>query len=156
MFELTEVEFDDLRSQFGTSSWRETRYMPMAFNEQCVAMLSSVLNSRRAIEVNILIMRTFVKMRQMFASHKDLVQKINEMEKKYNHQLQLVFEAIKALMKEEEEPKRKITRVGKEIMSNVMGRHLFFHLHPMGHALPCFRLVCQFVWQNSKLNKENI
>ena len=72
--------------------------MPMAFTEQGVAMLSSVLNSRRAIEVNILIMRAFVKIRQMAASHKDLLKKINEMEKKYDHQFQLVFEAIKALM----------------------------------------------------------
>jgi hypothetical protein len=102
------VEFNDLRSQFGTSSWGGTRYMPMAFTEQGVAMLSSVLNSRRAIEVNILIMRAFVKIRQMAASHKDLLQKINEMEKKYDQQFQLVFEAIKALMKEEEKPKRKI------------------------------------------------
>ncbi|MBN2419648.1 MAG: ORF6N domain-containing protein [Deltaproteobacteria bacterium] len=108
MFKLTEVEFDDLRSQFGTSSWGGTRYMPMAFTEQGVAMLSSVLNSRRAIEVNILIMRAFVKIRQMVASHKDLVRKINEMENKYDHQFQLVFEAIKALMKEEEKPKRRI------------------------------------------------
>ena len=108
MFELTRMEFDDLRSQFGTSSWGGTRYMPMAFTEQGVAMLSSVLNSRRAIEVNILIMRAFVKIRQMAASHKDLLKKINEMEKKYDHQFQLVFEAIKALMKEEEKPKHKI------------------------------------------------
>ena len=89
--------------------------MPMAFTEQGVAMLSSVLNSRMAIEVNILIMRAFVKIRQMAASHKDLLQKINEMEKKYDSQFQLVFEAIKALMKEEEKPKRKI---GFEIKEN--------------------------------------
>ncbi|MGD9157731.1 MAG: ORF6N domain-containing protein [Desulfobacteraceae bacterium] len=108
MFELTRMEFDDLRSQFGTSNWGGTRYMPMVFTEQGVAMLSSVLNSRQAIEVNILIMRAFVKIRQMAASHKDLLKKINEMEKKYDHQFQLVFEAIRALMKEEEKPKRRI------------------------------------------------
>lgn len=71
-------------------------------------MLSSVLNSEKAIEVNILIMRAFVKIREMISAHKDLLKKINEMEMKYDQQFQVIFEAIKALMKEEEKPKRKI------------------------------------------------
>ena len=70
----------------------------MAFTEEGVAMLSSVLNSKRAIEVNILIMRAFVRVRQLAASHKDLLKKIEEMEKKYDRQFQVVFEAIKQLM----------------------------------------------------------
>ena len=110
MLELTKEEYDSLRSQFGTLKRGEhSKYMPMAFTEQGVAMLSSVLNSEKAIEVNILIMRAFVKIREMVAVvHKDLLRKINEMEMKYDHQFRLVFEAIKALMKEEEKPKRRI------------------------------------------------
>ena len=108
MFELKKAEFENLRCHFGISSWGGTRYMPMAFTEQGVAMLSSVLNSRRAIEVNVLIMRAFVKIRRMAASHKDLLLRIDEMEKKYDRQFRVVFEAIKALMEEQEKPKRKI------------------------------------------------
>lgn len=84
------------------------RYSPMAFTEQGVAMLSSVLNSDRAIEVNILIMRAFVKLRQMAESHKDLFDKIKEMEKKYDEQFKVVFEAIRQLMIAEIKPKKKI------------------------------------------------
>lgn len=71
-------------------------------------MLSSVLNSKQAIEVNILIMRAFMRLRQMIASHKDLLRKVEEMEKKYDEQFQVVFEAIKQLMAPPEKPKRKI------------------------------------------------
>jgi hypothetical protein len=110
MFELTKGEFENWRSQFVTSNRDKMglRYRPMAFTEQGVAMLSSVLNSKRAIEVNILIMRAFVKLREMVSSHKDLLRKVEEMEKKYDHQFQVVFEAIKQLMKEAEKPKRRI------------------------------------------------
>ena len=108
MFQLTKQEFDNLRSQFGTSSWGGTRYLPMVFTEQGVAMLSSVLNSERAIEVNILIMRAFVKLREMISSHKDLMRKVEEMEKKYDRQFQVVFEAIKQLIDTEAKPKKKI------------------------------------------------
>lgn len=76
--------------------------------EQGVAMLSSVLNSKQAIEVNILIMRAFMQLRQMISSHKDLLRKVEEMEKKYDEQFQVVFEAIKQLMAPPEKPKRKI------------------------------------------------
>lgn len=99
MLELTKEEYDSLRSQFGTLKRGEhSKYLPMAFTEQGVAMLSSVLNSEKAIEVNILIMRAFVKIREMIYAHKDLLKKINEMEMKYDQQFRLVFEAIKALM----------------------------------------------------------
>jgi hypothetical protein len=109
MFRLTKDEYNSLRYQFGTLKRGEhSKYPPMAFTEQGVAMLSSVLNSKRAIEVNILIMRAFVKLREMVSSHKDLLRKVEEMEKKYDHQFQVVFEAIKQLMKEAEKPKRRI------------------------------------------------
>jgi len=97
-----------LRCQIGTSSWGGTRYIPMAFTEQGVAMLSSVLNSKRAIQVNIQIMRTFTRLRQMLAGHKDLQKKIEAMEEKYDEQFKIVFEAIKQLLTEEEKPQKRI------------------------------------------------
>ena len=109
MFELTREEYNSLRSQIGTIKRGEhSKYLPMAFTEQGVAMLSSVLNSRRAIEVNILIMRAFVRLRQMVAAHKDLLQKIEEMERKYDRQFQVVFEAIKKLMAPPQKPTKRI------------------------------------------------
>jgi hypothetical protein len=80
----------------------------LVFTEQGIAMLSSVLNSKRAVQVNIAIMRTFVKLRQMMASHKELARKLEELEKKYDGQFQSVFEAIRFLIEVEEKPKRKI------------------------------------------------
>ena len=74
------------------------RYAPMAFTEQGVAMLSSVLNSRRAIQVNIAIMRTFVRLREIMSSHKELAHKFEEMEKKYDSQFTVVFDAIRELI----------------------------------------------------------
>ena len=108
MFRLTKQETNNLRFHFGTSSWGGRRYLPYAFTEQGVAMLSSVLNSERAIEVNIEIMRTFVRLREMLSSHKDLERKLIALEKKYDEHFKVVFDAIRALMKETEKPKRKI------------------------------------------------
>lgn len=108
MFVLTNQEVKDLRSQIVTSSWGGTRYPPMAFTEQGVAMLSSVLKSERAIEVNIAVMRAFVQMRRMVATHEDLKRKIEEMEAKYDEQFGIVFEAIRQLLEEDEKPKRRI------------------------------------------------
>jgi hypothetical protein len=110
MFELSKEEFEDWRSQFVTSNSVKMglRYKPMAFTEQGVAMLSSVLKSERAIEVNIAIMRTFVKLRQMLASNEELARKLEEMEKKYDEQFKVVFDAIRALMAPPETKKRKI------------------------------------------------
>jgi len=111
MFELTRNEYNSLRSQFGTSSWGGTRYIPMAFTEQGVAMLSSVLNSKRAIEVNIAIMRAFVQLRRMIASHDELAQKLSELEqhlKDHDEKIQAIFEAIHELITTPEKPKRKI------------------------------------------------
>lgn len=84
------------------------RYLPYAFTEQDVAMLSSVLNSERAIQVNIAIMRAFVKLREMLATHKDLTRKLEEMEKKYDAQFKVVFDAIRQLMTPPEPTKKRI------------------------------------------------
>ena len=108
MFELTKEEFQNLRSQFVTSSWGGSRYVPMVFTEQGVAMLSSVLNSERAIQVNIQIMRTFTRLRKILVTHKDLKRKIEAMEIKYDEQFRIVFEAITQLFEEDEKPKKKI------------------------------------------------
>ncbi|MDJ0914821.1 MAG: ORF6N domain-containing protein [Desulfobacterales bacterium] len=113
MFELTKAELDDLRCQFGTSKWGGTRYAPFAFSEQGVAMLSSVLNSDRAIKVNIQIIRTFSHLRSMLATHKDLKRKIEAMEKKYDENFQIVFEAIKQLFAEDQKPQKKIGYINK-------------------------------------------
>lgn len=91
-----------------TSGRGGTRKPPMAFTEQGVAMLSSVLQSERAVEVNIAIMRAFVQMRGMLAAHADLKKKIEEMEAKFDDQFRLVFEAIRQLLAEEEKPKNRI------------------------------------------------
>ncbi len=98
MFQLTEQEFADLKFHFGTSTWGGTRKLPRAFTEQGVAMLSSVLRSKRAVQVNILIMRAFVSMRQMLSEHKDLAKRIDNLEKRYDKQFALVFDAIRRLM----------------------------------------------------------
>jgi len=108
MFQLTKEEFIDLRSQFVTSSWGGRRYYPYAFTEQGVAMLSSVLNSERAIRVNIQIIRTFTQLRELLATHKDLREKIENIEKKYDKQLREIFEAIKHLLAEKTKPKNPI------------------------------------------------
>lgn len=111
MFELTLEEHTSLRSQIVISKKGKggRRYMPFAFTEQGVAMLSSVLNSERAIFVNIQIMRTFIKLRELFVTHKDLQRKIEEMEKKYDQQFKVVFDAIKALLTV---PKSKTKKIG--------------------------------------------
>jgi DNA-binding PadR family transcriptional regulator len=91
MFQLNKKEFENLRFHFGTSSWGGRRYLPYALTEQGVAMLSSLLNSERAVKVNIEIMRAFVRLREMIASHKDLAKRLDELEKKYDLQFKVVF-----------------------------------------------------------------
>ena len=113
MFQLTKEEFRNLRSHFGTSSWGGTRYMPIAFTEQGVAMLSSVLNSDQAIEVNIAIMRAFVQLRKIMGSHKELRRKLADLEKhleNHDEQIQAIFEAIRQLMIPPDEKDKK--RIG--------------------------------------------
>lgn len=109
MFKLTKEEFDNLKSQIVTSSWGGARKLPGAFTEQGIAMLSSVLKSERAIKVNIEIMRTFVKIHEYALSYKDLSEKINKLEKKYDKQFQIVFKALKQIIiPQKNEKKRKI------------------------------------------------
>ena len=108
MFVLDKSEFEAWRSQFVTSKSdrKGLRYPPMAFTEQGVAMLSSVLNSQRAVQVNITVMRTFVRLRQMLISNAELARKLEHLEKNYDHQFKVVFDAIRQLMIPPE-PKRK-------------------------------------------------
>ena len=106
MFELSDAEFIDLRSQFGTSSWGGIRYAPMTFTEQGVAMLSSVLNSERAISVNIQIIRIFTRMRELLSTHKEILQKLELLEKKdieQDEKIMLIFEYIKQLEKDKQQ-----------------------------------------------------
>jgi len=142
MFQLKNQDAVGLRSQFVTSKSGRggRRYQPYAFTEQGVAMLSSVLNSERAIEVNIQIMRTFVNLREMIASHKDLAWKLDELEKKYDGRFQSVFEVIRQLMAMEEKPKRKIGFEVRESQAAYKTRHMgngkrVFGIHTVGQVL---------------------
>jgi hypothetical protein len=110
MFQLTVSEAEILRSQFTTSKkgGGGRRYLPYAFTEQGVAMLSSVLNSPRAIQVNIEIMRAFVRLRRILASHAALTRKLDALEEKYDAQFKVVFDAIREMMKPPESKKRPI------------------------------------------------
>jgi len=111
MFQLTREEVKSLRSHFATlklKRGRYVKYLPYAFTEQGVAMLSSVLNSERAILVNIQIMRAFTKLRQMLLTHKDLKRKIEDMENKYDQQFKVVFDAIRELLEPPLKPKKRI------------------------------------------------
>jgi hypothetical protein len=117
MFQLTEEEFSNLKSQIVISSWGGLRRArPYAFTEQGVAMLSSILNSERAVKVNIEIMRAFVRLRKMLASHADLARKLDALEKKYDAQFKVVFDAIRKLMAppELEPPKKRIGFLAEE------------------------------------------
>src|SRR3989338_7722983 len=108
MFQLNKAEFRNLKSQIVTSSCGGLRRAnPYAFTEQGVAMLSSILRSKRAIQVNIAIMRAFVKLREMLAANKDLARKLNAMEKKYDSQFKIVFDAIRQLMTPQNRKRRK-------------------------------------------------
>jgi hypothetical protein len=107
-FQLSKEEFGNLRSQTVISSqWGGRRYPPYAFTEQGVAMLSSVLRSKRAVLVNVQIMRTFVRLRQILSSHADLARKLAALERKYDRQFKVVFDAIRQLMEPPTKPKRK-------------------------------------------------
>jgi hypothetical protein len=108
MFQLTEKEFENLKSQFVTSSWGGVRKLPFVFTEHGVLMLSSVLKSDRAIQVNIQIVRIFTRLRQLVATNREILAKVEQMEKKYDEQFKVVFEVMKKLLAEEEKPKRRI------------------------------------------------
>lgn len=118
MFQLTKVEFENLMFQFGTSRWGGTRKMPYVFTDQGLAMLSSVLSSDVAIEVNIQIMRVFTRTGKLLSSHKDILLKLERLEKKlmkqdartnkHEDEIGVLFEAIKQLVASPVEPRKRI------------------------------------------------
>ena len=115
MFQLTAEEYKSLRFHFGIlEKGRHSKYLPYAFTEQGVAMLSSVLKSKRAVQVNIEIMRAFVRLRRMLSVHKDLERKLTDLEQKYDEQFKIVFEVISQLMTPPAKPRKKIGFVVKE------------------------------------------
>jgi hypothetical protein len=115
MFQLKQEEYESLRFQFGIlKKGQHSKYLPYAFTEQGVAMLSSVLRSKRAVHVNIEIMRAFMRLRQFLSAHKELEQKLEEMEMKYDEQFQVVFEAIRQLMTPPDPPRKRIGFEAKE------------------------------------------
>jgi hypothetical protein len=108
MFQLSIQEVRDLRSQIVTSSWGGRRTLPFAFTEQGVAMLSTVLKSERAIEVNIQIMRTFVQLRNLIGSNTDLMSRLDDLERRYDGQFKIVFEAIRQIMTVSPTPNKRL------------------------------------------------
>jgi hypothetical protein len=120
MFELNKEEFENLRCQIGTSSWGGIRYMPMAFTEQGVAMLSSVLNSARAIKVNIQIIRIFTRMREVLFNYQDVLLKIEHLERQTlqnSDDVKVIFSYLKQLLTSPEQAQRRrigFRRTGEE------------------------------------------
>lgn len=111
MFQVTEQKFSILRSQIVTSRWGGRRYLPYAFTEQGVAMLSSVLRSKQAVQVNIQIMRAFVRLGKFLLAHKELAAKLRELETKYeehDEQIKAIFEAIRRFLEPNGKPRRQI------------------------------------------------
>lgn len=109
MFQLNKAETDSLRFQSGTLKRGEhSKYLPFAFTEQCVAMLSSVLTSKIAVQVNIQIIRVFTKLREMIISNKELRQRLEEMERKYDTKFQVIFTALRKILEPKEEPQHQI------------------------------------------------
>jgi len=97
-FRLTAEEFENLRSQFVTSSWGGRRYPPIAFTEHGAVMLASVLNSPTAIATSVEVVRAFIRLRELLATHKDLARRLDELEAKYDQKFAVVFDAIRKLM----------------------------------------------------------
>ena len=109
MFELTDEEFQNLRFQFGTSSWGGSRYAPFAFTEHGAVMLASVLNSETAVKASIYVVRTFVKIRQLVSGYQELSERMNTLENKYDGQFEQVIHALEQLAEQKNEPR---TRIG--------------------------------------------
>ncbi len=112
MFQLTDPEFSDLKSQIATSSWGGRRKLPLAFTEQGVSMLSSVLRSKQAVQVNIAIMRAFVQLREMLSTHKELAYKLEELERKVGIHDQTILQLIEAIRQLMEPPAEKRKQIG--------------------------------------------
>lgn len=111
IFQLTEKEFENLKSQFATSSWGGRRKLPYAFTEQGVSMLSGVLNSKTAIRVHIQIIRVFAKMKQLLLTHKDILLQLEKIETKlsdHDESIQVIFKYLKQLLDPPQPPRRKI------------------------------------------------
>jgi len=98
MFRLHKEETDNLRFQIGTSSYGGRRYLPYVFTEHGALMAANVLNSSQAISMSLIIIRTFIKLRQMLSINKNLAQRLDELERKYDEQFQIIFEVIERLM----------------------------------------------------------
>ncbi|MFT3885039.1 MAG: ORF6N domain-containing protein [Flavobacteriales bacterium] len=116
MFELSNEEFEILRRQLGTSSWGGTRYAPMAFTEQGIAQLSGVLNSPRAIAVNIQIIRLFTRMRELLSTHKELLLQLEKLRgtvSHNSHDIKVIFNILKR-MQEEEQGRALLAQVAKK------------------------------------------
>jgi hypothetical protein len=110
MFELTAEEWENLRSQFASSRWGGKRYLPFAFTEQGVAMLSSVLNSEIAIDVNISIMRAFVMMRQFALTYHELSEKLLELEKQHNQKFDDIEQVLTYLIQKDKQQTQQSNR----------------------------------------------
>jgi hypothetical protein len=110
MFEHTSQEWENLRTQIASSSWGGKRYLPFAFTEQGIAMLSSILHSDVAIEINISIMRAFVHMRQWALSHEDLANQLREMEKQYNQKFLDIEQVLTFLMQKDQKKVNQLRR----------------------------------------------
>ncbi|BBO77478.1 DNA-binding protein [Desulfosarcina widdelii] len=114
MFELSNLEFRNLRSQIATSSWGGPRYVPMAFTEQGVAMLSSVLHSKKAIQINVQIMRAFVQLRHLVLDHAELKREVAALRSQTEERFEVVFTVLDKLMSDDNESKNKIGFVKKD------------------------------------------
>jgi ORF6N domain-containing protein len=112
MFRLTTAEFENLRLQFASSRWGGRRYLPLVFTEHGVAMLSSVLNSQRAIQMNIVIIRAFVRLRQLLATHKDLAEKIQQLESEQKQHSSIILAVVKEIKRLKQGPHRRKPRIG--------------------------------------------
>jgi hypothetical protein len=139
MFQLSSDESESLRSHFATSSLNHggRRYLPYAFTEHGALMAASVLNTPRAVEVSLYVVRAFVRLRELIASHKDLARKLDELEKKYDGQFHVVFEAIRQLMATEDRPRR---RIGFEVRE-ARARYgtAFRRIHEIPHHRASYR-----------------
>ncbi len=108
MFELTAEEFQNLRYQFGTSSWGGSRYPPFAFTEHGAVMLASILNSETAVKASIFVVRTFIKLRQLISGYHELAERMDGLEEKYDSQFEQVIHALEGLAEKKNEPRKLI------------------------------------------------
>ena len=108
MFELTMEEFQNLRTQFASSSWGGSRYPPFAFTEHGAVMLASILNSETAVKASIFVVRTFIKLRQLISGYHELTERMDGLEEKYDSQFQQVIHALEGLAEKKKEPRKLI------------------------------------------------